>query len=99
MAGAKFFSQLLKRAKGNYHDAFRMYNGTGDAAERYADSAMGTYNSIHDQLPESHRRVSEGPRDHNFKGTFVLKDTKGNTIAEPIYHSSLIGAPRAAGMA
>lgn len=38
--GAKFFLEILKSVKGDVHEALRRYNGSGPAAEAYADAVM-----------------------------------------------------------
>lgn len=98
MAGAKLFSGLLKKSGGDYWKAFKMYNGSGSAAERYADNSMATYNAVHaDQIQPSQRKHSQNPWSAKVGGTFRLIDSIGREVAEPISVSTSFGAPSYAG--
>lgn len=43
--GAKFFLEILKSVKGDVREALRRYNGSGPAAEAYADEVMARIES------------------------------------------------------
>ena len=43
--GGKFFAELLNEVKGDIHEALRRYNGSGPAAEAYADEVMARIES------------------------------------------------------
>jgi len=103
LAGAKLYKQLLDNSGGDVREAMKHYNGSGPEAERYADMAMGVYNTLHtDQMPEQqHKKAQSGENSMQFRHQLdvTLWDQKGNRMAEPMSISTKFGAPTAAGAA
>lgn len=95
-AGARLLKQNMDQSNGDLHDTFKRYNGWSSRGEEYADSMMGTYNSIHDQLPKEHTQqdTKQGMQPVSFNGNFTLSDIQGRQVAPPI-NVSRLSRPRA----
>jgi hypothetical protein len=103
LAGAKYWKGLLDRYGGDVREAMKHYNGSGPAAEQYADMAMGVYDSLHaDQMPVEQRKALEASRSGGRSSVFrhqheiTLYDQNRNLMADPIVSTS-VGEPMAEG--
>jgi hypothetical protein len=94
--GARAYAEALKAAGGNRREAFRRYNGSGAAAENYADEMMTLRRSaIGTPLPAGHH--AEGGRfgmdDVNINVHHHHVDSNGVPVAPPVVETH-VGRPR-----
>jgi hypothetical protein len=100
MAAAKFMREKLDQSNGDVHEALWRYNGYNANGEKYADYAMGPYNAIHEQIPESARKAEQQAQTHRVVNDINVnvRDSRGNAIADPVRVSSVINAPRSSSL-
>jgi hypothetical protein len=83
--GARIYAQKLKAAGGSTHGALRAYNGTGPAAEAYANEATSL--TAGSEAQNLHVHFAEAP--------IVLKNENGHTVGKGSLKPML--APAASG--
>lgn len=100
--GAAVWAEALKRSKGDVRGAFRRYNGSGSAAEQYADNAMALRaERAGTPLPAGAQagQGAGGSMKHQVEANVNISLT--DPAGRPRAHTSqvqAISAPRAAGV-
>lgn len=105
---ARLLANNMKTSHGNIRSAVRMYNGSGDKAETYADDVMriwGKVDPLHGTdmystaLPDGSKPGSSQGQNQRFTidGTFTLNKPDGTPAAAPVQINKTVGAASAFG--